>query len=70
MHPIIQQLFELIDADPRTYREISRLAGINHRALGTWKSGRNRPRLMMVEAVLNVLGYELWVEYTSLDMAA
>lgn len=70
MHPIIQRLFELIDDDPRSITQIARAAGVDESAVYGWRRGRNRPGLMLIESVFNVLGYEIWLEPTNLDKVA
>lgn len=70
MHPIIQQLFELIDADPRSITQIARAAGVDESAVYGWRRGKHRPGVLIIDSVFNVLGYEIWLEATSLDKAA
>jgi len=69
-HPIIRQLFELIDADSRSITQIAIAAGVDASALYGWRRGRNRPGVLILESVFNVLGYEIWLEHTNLDKAA
>lgn len=65
MHPIIKQLFELIDADSRTITQIARAAGVTEKAVYDWRRGKHRPGVLILDSVFNTLGYEIWLEPTN-----
>lgn len=61
VHPLTQQLLELLDSDRRPMYKIAELAGIDISSFSAWRKGDNMPRIVIMEAVLEVLGYELAV---------
>lgn len=60
-HPAIKQAIELANGDPRSSRDLCTAAGVAHTCLGNWSAGGGAT-VAALEAVLNVLGYELRVE--------
>lgn len=60
-HPLTTRIMELVDADPRPLCRIAKLAGVNPALFFEWRNGKHTPRVVIVEAVLEVLGYELAV---------
>lgn len=58
-HKLTCQLFELMNKDMTTIHEVSRRAGIARTTLYKWRERPREPDLGLLEACLNVLGYEL-----------
>ena len=57
MHPLTRQMLDLVDADPRSLAQISRVAGVNVDTL----SSQRRTLLFTMEAILGAVGYKLEV---------
>lgn len=60
-HPLTVQLVELIYSDPRPLYRLAKASGIHVDTFATWRKNIN-PNVLMVEAILEVLGYELALE--------
>lgn len=61
VHPLTQQMMDLINADPRAKTKIANAAGVNRRVFDAWVKGHH-PLLFTMEAVLGSLGYKLEIE--------
>lgn len=60
-HPIIRFIWDEINRQRVSQKAVGLRAGINAKVLRDWRDRRPSPQLMNVEAVLNVLGYELTI---------
>lgn len=58
---LIRSLFEAVDKTDMTLAEIGKRSGISMQSLVNWRSGM-QPTLTNIEAVLNVVGYELAIK--------
>jgi len=58
MDPILKQTLNLAYRDPRSGRDITEAAGVNHNTIYHWKT-RGGAQLVTLVAVLGALGYEL-----------
>lgn len=65
--PLVQKLYDLVKADPRTQGEIAQDVGINNSTLCGWT--RREPRLLTFEATLNTMGYRLEIVPIEKDAA-
>ena len=57
-HPLIEQLIDLIDRDPRSVQQIAKRAEISKSAIFHWLNGQ-RPRVDSFSDVANALGYRV-----------
>jgi len=63
MDPILEQALNLAYIDPRSGRDITAAAGVNHNTIHHWKT-RGGANLVTLTAVLGALGYELKIVKT------
>lgn len=59
-HPLVKRLLELMHEQRCTVLDMSERAGMTRTTITKWKT-RFNPQLSMLEACLNVLGYELYI---------
>jgi transcriptional regulator with XRE-family HTH domain len=59
---VVRELFEVLDADGRSYRSICDKAGLSHVSLSHWRSGKATPRMADFENFIQVIGYRLTLE--------
>ncbi len=59
-HPLVQQMFEIAKEKKATQASISDRVGIDRATMRKWRF-KYTPRLALLEAALNVLGYELCI---------
>lgn len=57
-HPLVQQVFVLLDKTGMTYQELADRAKISPRLLERWR-GNVQPQIGNLEKVLNALGYNI-----------
>lgn len=57
VHPLVRRLFELLNHERATAKEISKRAGLCVPAVSLWR--KQMPRLDNFSAALNALGYKL-----------
>lgn len=57
-HPLVRQLFELMNQEMIVMRDIAPKAGIQPCTISTWRY-RSAPTLPLFQAALNALGYDL-----------
>jgi transposase-like protein len=60
-HPLVRQLFEIVNAERTSLRELGERAGVNRETLSLWRR-RHMPVLDTFEAALNALDYELVIQ--------
>lgn len=58
VNPILKQLFRIIQDGNHSIHNVEVVAGLGYRTLARWQR-QNGARLDSVQAVLNVLGYDL-----------
>lgn len=59
-HRVVKRLFVEMNAQQISQEEMARRSGVSRNTFKDWKN-RSIPRLDMIEACLNVLGFELAV---------
>lgn len=57
-HPLVRQLFELMNKEMVVMRDLAPKAGIQPCTISTWRY-RSSPTLPLFQAALNALGYDL-----------
>lgn len=57
-HPLVREFVELLNRERVTLTEIARRSGIDRCVMHRWRI-RSNPSIAMLNAALNVLGYEL-----------
>ena len=62
-HRAVKQLDAAINADGRADAEILREAGLSGHRFMRWRKGEASPRLDLLEAAANTLGYEVHLVY-------
>lgn len=60
--PIVRELFDVIDRLGLTYQEVSNRSGVSRPTLTRYKHGKHSPRVLDIEDIAQVLGYELKLE--------
>lgn len=58
-HPLVKMMTAEMARQRATLTDVAIRSGVNVKTIGHWKSGDRVPKLRDLEAVLNVLGYEL-----------
>lgn len=58
--PLIKQLYDLVQSDKRTMGAIAKRAGVSKNAMTHWFL-RGNPRMVLLQSVLQALGYELQI---------
>ncbi len=61
-HPLMRSMWQAIHQRGITYRELSRLSGVDTHTIRNWRNGTS-PTIANLEAVLNVVGFKLAVHY-------
>lgn len=61
IHPIVRWIWTQINHQHASQEDVATRAGINSSTLRKWRDGVRSPRIMELEAVVNVLGYKLKV---------
>lgn len=61
VHPIVRWVWTQINAQRASQEDVAMRAGISSSALRKWRDGVRSPRIVELEAVVNVLGYKLKV---------
>lgn len=59
-HPIVRRVFEEMNRQRKTLREVAELSGVSADSIAHWRISNN-PRLDLAEAVLNVLGLRVGI---------
>lgn len=59
-HPLVRQLFELMNARRLTVTEVAERAGSQPATISNWRY-RNSPQLVEIEAALGAVGFELTI---------
>lgn len=57
-HPLVREMFELMELRAVTHRDLMRRAGLGSRTLDYWKKVSS-PRVTNLEAALNTIGFRL-----------
>lgn len=60
-HPVLVELFHLLDSERVFMRDVCKRAGVTPNAVGKWRNGTAFPKLYAIESMLAVLGHELRV---------
>lgn len=58
-HHLVKLIWKEINAQQASQQDVVDRAGINLRTMTKWRDGSRSPRMLEVEAVLNVLGFNL-----------
>lgn len=61
IHPIVRWIWEQINSQRASQEDVAERAGVNSSTLRKWRDGVRSPRVVELEAVVNVLGYKLKV---------
>lgn len=59
IHPLVHFVFEKMQERKFSIKRLARRSGVSETVIGSLRDGRTRPKLDDMEALLNVLGYEL-----------
>lgn len=59
VHPIVRWIWQQINDQRASQEDVAERAGINSSTLRKWRDGVRSPRVVELEAVVNVLGYRL-----------
>lgn len=59
INPLVRELFRTIDGTPIILKDVSRLADVNPRTLGSWRTGARLPAIDKLDAVARVFGLKL-----------
>ena len=57
--PLVIEMMQLLDSQPVSDFHIGVHSGVAHQTISTWRNGHCNPRLDLMQAVLNSIGYEL-----------
>lgn len=58
-HPLVRQMFGLMDKESVYGKDVCKRAGLHHNSVSDWRAGRKFPKLDALEAMLGAMGYEL-----------
>lgn len=59
-HPVVRQFFDLLNDEHACMCEVAARAGVRRGTVGDWRN-RRMPRVDLIDAALNALGYRLAV---------
>lgn len=62
IHPFIRFVWTQMNKDQWSQRDIAIRAGVSDSTMRKWRNATRSPRLLELEAVLNVLGYRIKLE--------
>lgn len=57
-HPLVRRLFEIMNAERATLKEVADKVGCGYDTVSMWRY-RRTPNLVTIAAAVNALGYEL-----------
>lgn len=60
-HPLVERTFELIAENQISLTALGEKAGVDRNVIAMWRE-RHLPKLDLLNAVLGVLGYELYIK--------
>jgi transcriptional regulator with XRE-family HTH domain len=60
-NPLTVRTRDLIERDGISPKDLAKRSGVDRRTVWSWTHEHRAPRIDMLEAVLNVLGYELTI---------
>lgn len=60
-HPVVRQLFALANRSKTNRKELARISGVSVSNIANWEVG-TRPRVDMLDACFQALGYTLSIE--------
>ncbi|PWL18868.1 hypothetical protein DKP76_07350 [Falsochrobactrum shanghaiense] len=58
-HPLVRELFRVIDATPIALSDVARLSGVNDATINAWRNGYRLPAIDKLDAVARVFGRKL-----------
>lgn len=61
IHPIVRWVWTQINHQRASQEDVSQRSGVSSSTMRKWRDGVRSPRLLELEAVINVLGYKLKV---------
>ncbi len=61
-HPLLRPMWQAIQQRGISYNELSKISGVDAHTIRNWRNGTS-PTISNLEAVLNVVGFKLAVQY-------
>ena len=61
-HPLVHRMWREINAQRASQEDIAARSGVSSSAMRKWRKGERSPNLLDLEAIFNVLGFELTVK--------
>lgn len=68
-HPLIKRMYELMNVEKVSLLTVANSSGVHKDTINNWRR-RGAPRVDMLEACLNVIGYRLTIEKIPMSEAA
>ena len=60
-HPLIKYIWRAINEQQTSQQLVAERAGVSASTMRKWRQANRSPSLLQIEAVLNVLGYDLCI---------
>lgn len=67
VHPLVRWIWQQINDQRASQEDVAERSGVSSSTIRKWRDGVRSPRLVELESVVNVLGYQLKVQLKAED---